>query len=353
MICTFESEAGDNFKEFSSFDDLFAQSLGIDLDNIVSISIEKQPIGPKEKESLDLSRLSSFKNLTSLYIHSSDVKTLKDISQCKKLIELEVTDCKLRSLKGVEELINLEIVNLAGNNLTSIEELSDCVKLKTLKINDNRVRSLESLRRCTLLESIDCKFNRVTNLSGLEDKGKLRDIKCGMNMIDTLEHLRDLTSLESLMICDNQLTDLIGIENCPNLRLLDVSVNRHLASIVSLRQCKELRGVNLMYTNIPTLRGLEEHRFIVYLYLPIHIKKIGDFLINYNNLRDFGCILHENLEISRDVYRFLRNKRLIDVDNIFERVYSDSQNVHNSTIVKSIKDSIMEIMKENVVEIDI
>jgi hypothetical protein len=348
MIYTFESEDGDNFKEFSSFDDLFGKIQGIDLDNVVSISI-----GLGENESLDNSILSSFNNLTSLHIHSSELKSLKDISQCKKLVELEVTDCELRSLKGVEELINLEIVNLARNNLTSIEELSECVKLKTLKINDNRVRSLESLRRCTLLESIDCKFNRLTNLSGLEDKGKLRDIKCGMNMIDTLEHLRGLTSLESLMICDNQLTDLIGVENCPNLRLLDVSVNQHLSSIVSLRQCKELRGVNLLHTNIPTLRGLEEHRFIENLYLPIHIKKIGDFLINYRNLRDFRCFLHENLEVSRDVYRFLRNKRLIDTNNSFERVYGDSQNVHNSTIVKSIKDSIMEIMKEKVVEIDI
>ena len=101
-------------------------------------------------------------NLEHLYISDFDEKDLSVISTLTNLKSLSITRSKIKSLKGIEKLINLEYLSLgAVRSLVDISDIVACKKLKRIdfdicwKLQD--FSPIGELKEMKILELQDCK----------------------------------------------------------------------------------------------------------------------------------------------------------------------------------------------------
>jgi Leucine-rich repeat (LRR) protein len=163
----------------------------------------------------------------------------------------------------------------------------------------------------------------------LENCTALTELECSENRLTSLEGLENCTALTKLVCRDNDLTSLRGLENCTALTELDCSGN-HLPSLEGLQNCTALTKLDCCINDLATL---------------------PQFIVNFRRLQTVDFIYNQIDYLPLQVQRFLQ--RIENRQTSMVRVYSDGQNVHNSTIVNSIKASLSEILSEEVVKYDI
>ena len=150
--------------------------------------------------------------------------------------QIDVSELRVVSLKGVEYLTKLEVLICYDNYITSVD-LSKNTELKTLSISSNSLTKLD-LSKNTKLTSLDCRSNKLTSLN-LSQQTQLSHLECQKNSLTSLD-LSKNTQLDWLDCSYNSLTSLnlsantkLGDLVCSNNKLtsLDVSKNVLLASI--------------------------------------------------------------------------------------------------------------------------
>lgn len=121
-------------------------------------------------------------------------------------MELDLISSNISSLLDVEEdLSEVKILNLHGNELSSLYGLIETSNLIELNLSSNALAS------CDLPELVYLSSLRVLDLSG--------------NRITTLEGLPFLPSVTSLAVSFNGISSLDGVFNFPNLEEVDCRGN--------------------------------------------------------------------------------------------------------------------------------
>ena len=146
--------------------------------------------------------------------------------------------------------------------------------------------------------ALDCLSCRLTTLAGIEHLTNLHILQCYGNQLTTLAGIEHLTNLQKLYCGSNQLTTLAGIEHLTNLHILYCDRNQ----LTTLPAC----------------------------------------LINFTRLRSFDYDNNPLEYVPAVVNRFIQQLRNGQHTNL--QVYGDGQNVHNSAITQSVKDSIMMLL---------
>ena len=154
------------------------------------------------------------------------------------------------------------------------------------------------------MTELNCSYNILTSLEGLENCTALTELDCSYSLLASLEGLENCTALTELICSCNSLTSLEGLENCTALTRLVF----HSNNLTSLP---------------PFLTGFRRLAYIDDRDNPIET-------------------------IPLQVERFLQ--RIEDRQGSGVRLYTDGQNVHDSAVVKSVRTSLTEILKEEVVE---
>jgi Leucine-rich repeat (LRR) protein len=211
------------------------------------------------------------------------------------------------------------------DNLPAVIEPENVVEIMRLP-NLASLRGLENFSALTKLQCIGC---GLTSLRGLENCTALTELDCSGNDLTSLEGLENCTALTKLDCTDNSLTSLEGLENCTTLTELDCSGNK-LTSLEGLENCIVLTKLDCCINELSVL---------------------PEFIVNFRRLEYVEYIYNQIEYIPLQVQRFL--ERVKNRQASMVRVYSDGQNVHNSTIVNSIKVSLSEILSEEVVKYDI
>ena len=221
--------------------------------------------------------------------------------------KLDISKSNIKSLNGIENLVNLTTLYCRFNQLTSLNGIENLVNLTELNCCDNQLTSLNGIEKLVNLTILECSVNQLTSLngmprlsgmrpsaSGIENSTNLRELFCHSNKLISLKGIENSTNLTTLVCCVNELTSLNEIENSTNLTQLYCQ-NNQLTSLNEIENLVNLR--TLLYHNNP--------------------------------------IVHIPPNLVRRLNRMKNG----------QNVYNDGQNVHNHNIQESIRTSVNNILK--------
>ena len=101
-----------------------------------------------------------------------------------KVLELNISDANISSLKGIEGLTSLIILECSDNELSSLKGIEGLTSLTTLYCNNNNLTSLKGIEGLTSLTSLGCYDNKLTSLNELINLRNLRHIEYSNNPIE-------------------------------------------------------------------------------------------------------------------------------------------------------------------------
>lgn len=204
---------------------------------------------------LDLSPISGLNQLETLSLTGCKPTSelLEAIAAFPNLTSLDLSNCKLSTIAGLEKAVSLEILNLEDNTVRNLDVLSNMNHLKTLHLAHNAVVSLNALSGLTSLQTLDVSYNALTDLSALSGCTSLIWLNASHNSITSIGNLNRLTALGSLDLSYNSLTDITPVGQLSNLIDLDLSDNQltDLSPLSSLTNMMTFRFANNQVESLP------------------------------------------------------------------------------------------------------
>lgn len=215
---------------------------------------------------------------------------------------LELYENRLRTLRGVETLVNLEILDVSYNRLGKLESevLKPLTKLKRFYCAENK---LQEIPICGVfaamkeLEILDLGGNLLRKIEGLENLPKLRELWLGKNKIERIENLNGLDSLVRISLQSNR---IIKMENLNHLRTLEELYlsDQGIGAIEGIDELVELNTLDFTNNRITSLANF-----------PTTLHKLTDLWLAANRIESF-----------RDVELLASNTKMPLLDTlVFER----------------------------------
>ena len=217
-------------------------------------------------------------------------------------------------------LSNLQTFFCSSNYLTSLPNNMILPKLQTFSCIHNQLKSLPNNMNFNNLQYFNCSYNQLSSLPVcILNFLNLQRFDCSYNQLTSLPNNMNFPNLKIFSCTHNQLTSLPDKMNFLNLQRFDCSYNQ-LTSLPN----------NMNFPNLQTFYCYNNKLTS----LPICI-------LNFRNLLEFSYY-NNRIELSLQIARFIdRIQNKIQSNKI--AVYTDNQNVHNSTIQLSVRDSINRI----------
>ena len=138
------------------------------------------------------------------------------------LKELQLIQCGLSEITGLDNCMHLERLWLNENNLTAIGGLERCTKLTELYLYSNSIGQIEGLDTLVNLEVLWLQENRITEVKGLQNCPKLRTLSLASNLIESVcGRLDNQVALEDLNLACNKIgsfRDIPYLDKLPSLR---------------------------------------------------------------------------------------------------------------------------------------
>ena len=223
------------------------------------------------------------------------------------------------------------LLDLSNRKLTKIPIIPDDVT--ELNLSRNEITKIKNLPKN--LQTLYSHHNKITKIENLPDL--LQELYLYNNQIAKIENLPE--NLQHLDLSNNQITK---IENLPNsLQELDLGINQ-ITKIENLPE--NLQRLDLFNNQITKIEKLPDS--LQELYLENNqILEIPLSLLESRHLTAFDYCNNPIENIHPLVQRWLErlNHGTIGGNN---KVYSDGQNIHNSTIQKSFRNSLGNLLKD-------
>ena len=303
----------------------------------------------------------NFPNLKHFECRYNQLTSLPDNINFPNLQVFDFTDNKLTSLPNNMNFPNLEKFYCCENKLTSLPKNMNFPNLQKLYCELNELTSLPDNMNFPNLQKLNCSSNQLTSLPNMNFPN-LQRLNCKQNELTSLPENMNFPNLEGLNCSSNQLTSLPKNMNFPNLQSLYCKQNE-LTSLpdnmifpnLEYFECEynKLTSLpdNMIFPNLDHLNC--SHNQLTSLPNNMHFPNLHHFECSHNKLTSLPlCILnwrnirliarHNNpIELSPQIARFINRYRARLYNDL--NVYNDTQNVHNSTIQTSVKDSINNI----------
>ncbi|KAF1951437.1 hypothetical protein CC80DRAFT_454078 [Byssothecium circinans] len=202
-----------------------------------------------------------WEDLREVDLHDKDLTNLHRLDEfCYRLEELDVSNNNLDQVKGIPftvrrlqaqnnrltalttwtTLMNLQHLDISGNDIDTLDGLSELVHLRTLKANDNNIRSLNGVMRLDGLVELSVAGNEIEMVDFAAATLKsLTDINLRGNRLYEARNIHRLPQLQHLNLDDNRLDEFPLIDG-------------------SASQCKALRSLRLCGNDM-TLLAVDDH----------------------------------------------------------------------------------------------
>ncbi len=148
------------------------------------------------------------------------------------ITNIDVSNCNLTSLQGIEYFRALETLYCSRNQLTSLD-MSKNTALEYIACRSNQLASLD-VSKNTALEYLNCNYNQLTSLD-VSMNTALKKLHCSYNQLTSLVMSYN-TALETLNCTKNQFTSLDVSMNtalktfyCDNNQLASLDVSKNTA----------------------------------------------------------------------------------------------------------------------------
>jgi protein phosphatase 1 regulatory subunit 7 len=255
--------------------------------------------------------------------------------------------CKnnLTSLKGIEKLTKLQELNCSYNNLSSLEPLRNLTQLQYLRCDSNKLTSLEPIKHLIKLQTLYCNENNLSSLKGIENLTQLQNLHYSNNQINSLEPIRNLIQLQTLVCSNNKLTSLKGIEKIIQLKILHCE-NNQLTLLKGIENLTQLQNIYCSYNEINSLEHIRNLTQLQTLYCSYNkLSSLPLSLMNCINLSSIQYSDGNNIEdLPLPLLRFINRILQGSLNTI--NVYNDAQNIHNSSIQLTVRDSINKLSQK-------
>ena len=221
---------------------------------------------------------------------------------------------------------------------------SEAEKVHTLDMYNNQLINIpESFGQLVNLQTLDLRRNKLINIpDSFGQLMNLQKLNLGANqLINIPESFGQLVNLQTLGLCDNQLTSLPeSFGQLHNLEILDLSANRLTSLPESFGQ---LGNLDSLYSHCNQLTSIPESfgqlRNLQILNLTHNkLTSLPPLLGTLRRLEEFYYSNNPIEHIPANVLRMINRTETV------QGVYTDTQSVHNSSIQKSLLDSVNRLL---------
>ena len=124
-----------------------------------------------------------------------------------QLTRLKATNIGITDLTGLEYAINLDNLDLGGNQIRDIRPLAGLIALSRLSLWDNQVQDITPLANLTNLIFLQLSHNNIADVSPLANLINLQDLRMRGNLVTDFSPLQSLNLIEFQYdeVCDIQL----------------------------------------------------------------------------------------------------------------------------------------------------
>lgn len=211
--------------------------------------------------------LSDVINLKNLEIIGQGVKSLKGIEQLKNLekLGLYANYIKGGQLMYVKDLVQLKSLDLAENKLLEIPDgaFDNLVNLEELVLDHTGINTLDRkmMSKLVSLRDLLIEENGFTNLDFLEDNTSIKNILFRENRIRDISGVRNNKNLEMFWGGDNEVSDISVLKGQKELNYFSMKNNK-ISDISALKDSTKLTNVYLSKNQITDISALEGKSFI-------------------------------------------------------------------------------------------
>ena len=112
-----------------------------------------------------------------------------------------IASCNLRTMNGIESLVNLKSLDMPHNKIPKITGLRNLVNLETLILRSNHIEEIEGLSNLINLKELNLNSNDIRKIEGLDNLKKLEFLYLSQNYkIHVLENIHNLPNLKGIDI---------------------------------------------------------------------------------------------------------------------------------------------------------
>jgi len=194
--------------------------------------------------------LESLVNLQDLNLNGNQITEIKGLESLVNLQKLHLDSNQITEIKGLVSLVNLQDLNLNGNQITEIKGLVSLVNLQDLNLNGNQITEIKGLESLANLQTLWLTNNQITEIKGLESLANLQTLSLYSNQITEIKGLESLANLQDLYLDSNQITEIKGLVSLVNLQTLWLT-NNQITEIKGLESLANLQELHLNGNQIP------------------------------------------------------------------------------------------------------
>ncbi|KAF2003219.1 hypothetical protein P154DRAFT_460943 [Amniculicola lignicola CBS 123094] len=261
-------------------------------------------------------------NLQYLDISGNDIDSLDGLDQLIHLRTLKVDNNKIRSLDGVMNLDGLLELSVVGNQIESVDfEGAELKSLHELNLSGNRLLEVRNLHQLPQLQHLNLDDNCIEELPLSDDsRGRcslLRSLQLCRNGMMVLEVDQYFPNLESLYVDGNSLTNVSGLEHLRHLRTFSAR-EQLLESDSDTETCVSnlVRNADIrnLYLSVNPTRTLELPQHLLNLQrlelASMGLKELPD---NFGQLTSNIRSINLNFNSIKDLRPLLNIKRLTEL----------------------------------------
>ncbi|MCU5732730.1 NEAT domain-containing protein, partial [Bacillus pacificus] len=128
-----------------------------------------------------------------LIIYSGQgISSLKGLENMENLEKLTLEGSEVRNIGAVSHLKKLKQVNLSGNKIENIEPISKLDSLAELNLKNNEIQDIASLSKSTSLQALNLEENYISDITSLSNLKNLYDLKLATNEIRDIRPIQEL-----------------------------------------------------------------------------------------------------------------------------------------------------------------
>lgn len=273
----------------------------------------------------NLNIVQDLKNLETLMIGKTGIKSIKDLSNLTALKELNVQSLGLVDISVLSKLTALEKLYLSNNKISDLAPISELTSLETLYIEGNEIDggetaetstdesgaavkksplSLKELKNLKALKELFLTANKVMDAEVIADFKELKKLSLASTGFDDLDLIIDLAKLETLILSDNKIDDISMLSGLIKLKEIDFSKNE-IKDISVLSKMVNLKTVYIGENKIDDVTALKDLKNMEVLYL------------NDNSITDVSSLANYDAEKIRIIY--LTGNKIIDGEKLQEK----------------------------------
>lgn len=144
----------------------------------------------------DISFVTGAKNLKSINLAFGEVSDLSPLSECKELLYLSGSNNPLQDLSPISGLTKLRSISLYSSQIKDLTPLAGLVNLETLELYNNQVEDISPLKGLKNLKELELIDNKVKDVSPLKEFESFEELRLNGNPVENIELLDHIENLE-------------------------------------------------------------------------------------------------------------------------------------------------------------